>query len=238
MKNELTTNSKTTFISVATDRPAFKNASLESITKAIETTWSDAQSAIIETARRTKMRIYELSANVEANSAYKDDGFKDSAEWLEKTFGVKYSTAKAYIQIGKAIIDGTIPRDIDLGIDALRMLSTKGEETKKLIESGEVHSGMTKNEVAEILNASKEKKQSEPRPEKEYKWQCVSMENRHTIVATEDMMVSGNWDWNRKIRNDSGIFLIFARSGAVVVYQRMEEITEATDSTEKEGEEA
>lgn len=230
MKNELNTNSKSAFITVNNERPLYKNEDLERITATIERTWINAQNSILNTARVTKMAIYELSANVEANAFYKDDGFKDSAEWLESAFGVKYSTAKAYIQIGKEIVSGNIPRDIDLGIDALRMLSGKNVDAKKLIESGEVHSGMTKAEVAEVVNAGKEKKQTEPKPEKVYNWKCVSAEVPDHI-ATESAFDDASYDWVKRVKVDAGIFFMCAKSGAVIVYQRMTEVVETEEES-------
>ena len=236
MKNEIITNSpKSAFISINAERTPYKNSGLENITATIERTWTDAQNTILSTARATKMKIYELSANVEANAFYKEDGFKDSAEWLESAFGVKYSTAKAYIQIGKEIASGNIPRDIDLGIDALRMLSGKNVDAKKLIESGEIHSGMAKAEVAEVVNAGKEKKPAEPKPEKVYNWKCVSAEAPNH-VATESAFESASYDWIKRIKVDAGIFFMCAKSGSVIVYQRMAEVIEAEPEAAAESE--
>lgn len=246
MKNEITANSpKSAFITVNNQRPTYKNANLEKATAAIESTWTKAQESILKTARTTKMKIYEQAAKVEANGCYKDDGFKDSAAWLEAAFGVKYSTAKAYIQIGKEIIAGNIPRNIDLGIDALRMLSGKGVDAKKLIESGEVKSGMSKAEVAKAVEAGKEatqtegdiEKKVEPKPEKVYNWKCVSA-NVPDHISTESAFASASYEWTKRVKVDAGVFFMCAKNGGIIVYQRMTEVVEAEQEAAAEATEA
>lgn len=233
MKNEITTNAKNAFITINSERPAYKSEGLERITRTIERKWNEAGQTIMDTARRAKMEIYELSANVDKNKLYEADGFKDSAEWLNSAFGVKYSTAKAYIQIGTAIVNGEIPKELDLGIDGLRAITKKGVDTKALIESGEIHSGMTKKEVEAVVNADAEPKERKTRAEKVYNWKCVSQSSPGHI-GTESMFESASYDWVRKIKEDSGIFFLCFKDGVAIVYQRMTEVVESEDNEEVE----
>lgn len=233
MKNEITTPTKSAFITINTERPTYKSEGLERITQTIERKWNEAGQTIIDTARRVKMYIYELSANVDKNKFYETDGFKDSAEWLNSAFGIKYSTAKAYIQIGTAIANGDIPKDLDLGIDALRAITKKGVDTKALLESGEVHSGMTKKEVEAVVNADAEPKERKARAEKVYNWKCVS-QSAPDHIGTESMFESASYDWVRKIKEDSGVFFLCFKDGSAIVYQRMTEVIESEGTEEAE----
>lgn len=223
MKNEITTSTKNAFITIKSDRIPYKSSYLETMTQAIERKWTEAGQVIMDTARKAKMEVYETAATVDRNKFYEADGFKDAAEWLESAFGVKYSTAKAYIQIGNAIVKGDIPKDLDLGIDALRAITKKGVDTKALLESGEVHSGMTKKEVEAVVNSGKEVKERKARAEKVYEWKCVS-QAAPAHVATESMFESASYDWVQKVKVDSGVFFLCFKNGVAIVYQRMAEV--------------
>ena len=230
--NEMT-KQKRAVITVNHERPEFVNKQLEAITKTAEATWEAGEKGIKDTARRTMVSLARQFANVEANECFKEDGFESARDYVEKTFGCAHAWASALIQVGKAINNGEIPENLDVSFDSMRLLASKKVDSKKLIESGEVHDGMSKEQIKNAISKDTETDEAkEPNPArkaKSYVWNCIS-KKAGKFEATEDEILNDHdFEWTRKIKACDKIYIVACNGNAATVYERMGEVVEAEE---------
>ena len=172
---------------IVTNRPKFSNKMLEKATLTLMNCNNDIKSR--------QFSIASVLAQVEVEGLYKDDGFASCAEYAEKTFGIKKSTAYALITIGKQYTrpilnaNGKVighcsnllpPADMekqdaplfDFTTRQISLFSTLGrEQVIELVSNGSLSPTMTANQIREVvkvqkaLNAPEPEQPSEPSTE-------------------------------------------------------------------------
>ena len=158
-------------ISIITNRPKFSNKLLEKATITIMSCDNDIKSR--------QFSIASILAEVEVKKLFADDGFASCAEYAEKTFGIKKSTAYALITIGKDYTrpvlnaNGKVighcsnllpPADndkqdaplIDFTTRQISIFSTLGrEKVLDLVGRNELLPNMTANQIRDLVKAQK-----------------------------------------------------------------------------------
>lgn len=156
---------------VVTNRPKFANKMLEKATLTLMNCNNDIKSR--------QFSIASILAEVEVKKLYQDDGFGSCAEYAEKTFGIKKSTAYALIIIGKeytrpilnekgkvigncsnllppADIDKQDAPLIDFTTRQISLFATLGrEQVIDLINDGSLSPTMTANQIRDLVKAQK-----------------------------------------------------------------------------------
>ena len=168
-------------ITIITNRPKFANKLLEKATITIMSCDNDIKSR--------QFSIASILAEVESKKLYSDDGFASCAEYAEKTFGIKKSTAYALITIGKEYTRPILnekgkvmghcsnllpPADmekqdaplVDFTTRQISLFSTLGrEQVIDLVSNGSLSPTMTANQIREVVKVQKAlnaPEQSEP----------------------------------------------------------------------------
>lgn len=132
--------------------------------------------------------IASILAEVEVKKLFADDGFASCAEYAEKTFGIKKSTAYALITIGKDYTrpilnqSGKVighcsnllpPADkekqdaplIDFTTRQISLFSTLGREhVVDLVSNGSLSPSMTANQIRDLVKAQKALNVSDDEP--------------------------------------------------------------------------
>lgn len=158
-------------LSIITNRPKFANKLLEKATITIMSCDNDIKSR--------QFSIASILAEVEAKKLYADDGFASCAEYAEKTFGIKKSTAYALITIGKEYTRPILnekgkvmghcsnllpPADmekqdaplVDFTTRQISLFSTLGrEQVIDLVSNGSLSPTMTANQIREVVKVQK-----------------------------------------------------------------------------------
>ena len=158
-------------ITIITNRPKFANKLLEKATITIMSCDNDIKSR--------QFSIASILAEVESKKLYADDGFASCAEYAEKTFGIKKSTAYALITIGKEYTRPILnekgkvtghcsnllpPADmekqdaplIDFTTRQISLFSTLGrEQVIDLVSNGSLSPSMTANQIREVVKVQK-----------------------------------------------------------------------------------
>lgn len=158
-------------LSIVTNRPKFANKLLEKATITIMSCDNDIKSR--------QFSIASILAEVESKQLYSDDGFASCAEYAEKTFGIKKSTAYALITIGKEYTRPILnergkvvghcsnllpPADmekqdaplVDFTTRQISLFSTLGrEQVIDLVSNGSLSPTMTANQIREVVKVQK-----------------------------------------------------------------------------------
>ena len=156
---------------VVTNRPKFANKMLEKATLTLMNCNNDIKSR--------QFSIASILAEVEFKKLYTDDGFSSCAEYAEKTFGIKKSTAYALITIGKEYTRPILnekgkvmghcsnllpPADmekmdaplVDFTTRQISIFSTLGrEQVIDLVSNGSLYPTMTASQIREVVKAHK-----------------------------------------------------------------------------------
>lgn len=165
-------------LSIITNRPKFANKLLEKATLTIMSCDNDIKSR--------QFSIASILAEVELKKLFSDDGFASCAEYAEKTFGIKKSTAYALINIGKDYTrpvlnaNGKVighcsnllpPADtekqdaplVDFTTRQISLFSTLGrEQVIDLVSNGSLSPNMTANQIRELVKVQKALNAPEP----------------------------------------------------------------------------
>lgn len=138
----------------------FKDTNLITATKTIATAMNSVE--------RNMYAIAATLAVVDDMKYYEADGFKNAAEYAEKVFGMKKSSAYNFIKIGREYvatnqIESNLPHDsVDFSTSqVIAMLPLKSrEKAVELIEAGEITPTMTCEDIAETVKVHKPEKSS------------------------------------------------------------------------------
>ena len=132
----------------------------------------NATMAIYKIAENIRTRWFEIAAivaMVDSKELYKDDGFADVHEWVNKTFAFGKSTSYDLLKVGKEYVRevynkagkviGYESNLVPVGADNFsttqvrRMLPAEHELAFELVESGEITPDMTTTKIAKIVKA-------------------------------------------------------------------------------------
>ena len=132
----------------------------------------NATMAIYKIAENIRTRWFEIAAivaMVDSKELYKDDGFADVHEWVNKTFAFGKSTSYDLMKVGKEYVRevynkagkviGYESNLVPVGADNFsttqvrRMLPAGHELAFELVESGEITPDMTTTKIAKIVKA-------------------------------------------------------------------------------------
>ena len=132
----------------------------------------NATMAIYKIAENIRTRWFEIAAivaMVDSKELYKDDGFADVHEWVNKTFAFGKSTSYDLMKVGKEYVRevynkagkviGYESNLVPVGADNFsttqvrRMLPAEHELAFELVESGEITPDMTTTKIAKIVKA-------------------------------------------------------------------------------------
>ena len=122
--------------------------------------------------------IAHIIAGVDATECYKDDGFNNVHEWVEKTFGIKKSASYSLLSIGKEYIreiTSASGKVVGYGTNLIvdgetdfsktqveKMLPAGHDLAVDLVSSGEITPDMSAKEISKIV-----KLHTNPEPETE-----------------------------------------------------------------------
>lgn len=140
---------------------AFTNKELQNATMAIY--------KIAENIRTRWFEIAAIVAMVDAKELYKDDGFSDVHEWVNKTFAFGKSTSYDLLKVGREYVRevtnkagkviGYESNLVPVGADNFsttqvrRMLPAGHELASELVESGEITPDMTTTKIAKVIKS-------------------------------------------------------------------------------------
>lgn len=140
---------------------SFTNKELQNATMAIY--------KISENIRNRWFEIAAIVAMVDSKELYKDDGFADVHEWVNKTFAFGKSTSYDLLKVGKEYVRevynkagkvigyecNLVPEGSDnfSTTQVRRMLPAGHELASELVESGEITPDMTTTKIAKIVKA-------------------------------------------------------------------------------------
>lgn len=147
-------------LTVGRTEVAFTNKTLQNATMHIF--------KIGESLRRNWLEVAAIIAGVDASECYKDDGFKDVHEWVDKTFKIKKSTSYDLLRIGKDYVReihsasgkvtgyecNLLPEGVKDNFNTTqirRMLPAGYELASELVESGEITPDMPASKIKDII---------------------------------------------------------------------------------------
>lgn len=127
---------------------------------------NNATQKIVKIGEKMQKNLYAIAdvlAKVDEKQAYKDDGFKSTADYAMKVFGFKKTQAYTLLKVGKEwtspMLESTLPHDSgkDFSVTQIEKLSALGdkEAVVEAVEKGEVTPDMTVSEIREYVKIKK-----------------------------------------------------------------------------------
>ena len=145
-----------------TEVPVFNSKELNSATKKIFTLGNRAAKAMYEVAA--------ILAKVQKDGSYKDDGFKNAADYAMQTFGFKKSLAYNLIKIGKDYMAANSlesnlphPENEDFTPNQIGLMLPIGDRdiVAEMCENGELTPDMTAEEIRNVVKQATGKDKAE-----------------------------------------------------------------------------
>lgn len=163
-------------VSTRSTVPAYANKTLATATERVF--------KIGETVRKCAFETAAIMAQVDDAECFKDDGFNSVHEWSMKTFGFKKSASYTLLRIGKEytrrIINAhgkvagygsnLLPESAETDFTTTqieKMLPGGHELAVELVESEEIHPGMTCKEIEKVIKAHMNPDADEPETDTE-----------------------------------------------------------------------
>lgn len=141
----------------------------------------NASMAIFKIAENIRTRWFEIAAimaMVDSKELYKDDGFSDVHEWVNKTFAFGKSTSYDLLKVGKEYVRevynksgkvigyecNLVPEGSDnfSTTQVRRMLPAGHELAAELVADGEITPDMTTTKIAKVIKAHTSPEPEEP----------------------------------------------------------------------------
>lgn len=132
----------------------------------------NASMAIFKIAENIRTRWFEIAAivaMVDSRELYKDDGFSDVHEWVNKTFAFGKSTSYDLLKVGREYVREVTNKSgkvigyesnlVPVGSDNFsttqvrRMLPAGHELATQLVADGEITPDMTTTKIAKVIKA-------------------------------------------------------------------------------------
>lgn len=143
--------------SAPAELPKFKNELLNEKTAEIR----NIQKSVYTTASDAYYKISVIMSEIKQSELYKEDGFKDLAEYGDKVFGFKRALSYSYSRAGDVYRNEKLPDALRAlppsKLDALSAMSE--EDMISAVESGKITATSTQKELRELNNEYKDKKQ-------------------------------------------------------------------------------
>lgn len=198
----------------------FKNATLTQATIEINELGTEVMKNFRNIAR--------ILADVASNECYKEDGFKNCAEYAMKTFGFKQSFSYNLIAIGKRFSEANTALADYSATQLIKMLPMSDEEIENALESGEINADMTAKEIEVAVKMSRPAK-TKNRKVKKYRF--VNMFEDGTIIDTEENFILRTCsDFNHaKVKVGERTLYVAIDAEMVSVWERIEEIKETEE---------
>lgn len=167
--------------------------------------------------------IAHIIAGVDATECYKDDGFNNVHEWVEKTFGIKKSNSYSLLTIGKEylreitsasgkvvgygsnlVIDG----ETDFSKTQIEKMLPAGHDLSvELVANGEITPKMSAKDISKVV-----KKHTNPEPETSDDTEPETPDDTEPETNNDDVLVivhddAGNkYEIPEKILNEYLVF--------------------------------
>ena len=176
----------------------------------------NASMAIFKIAENIRTRWFEIAAivaMVDSKELYKDDGFADVHEWVNKTFAFGKSTSYDLLKVGKEYVRevynkagkvigyecNLVPEGSDnfSTTQVRRMLPAGHELAAELVADGEITPDMTTAKIAKVIKAhtfpetSQEESNEEPDEEAENEEQ-EKLRKTFDNISTADLIAELN----------------------------------------------
>ena len=157
MKNNATMTTTTTSTAIANSFN-FRNPDLNKASEKI--------ALCIGTAEKLAFGICAVLAEVDRTQCYKDDDFKNVAEYAEKTFGYKKVSASNMLRVGKLYTNAdnngsslphTTTKDFTV-TQISEMLTLKPSQVKEACETERINPEMTQKQIREVVKEISGKK--------------------------------------------------------------------------------
>lgn len=175
----------------------------------------NASMAIFKIAENIRTRWFEIAAivaMVDSRELYKDDGFSDVHEWVNKTFAFGKSTSYDLLKVGREYVrevhnkagkvigyeSNLVPEGSDnfSTTQVRRMLPAGHELAAELVADGEITPDMTTTKIAKIVKAhiSPEPEDEEPTEDTEDTENEEQEKLRRTFdnISTADLIAELN----------------------------------------------
>lgn len=209
---------------------SFKNEALQQATEEINQYGTEMLKNVRNIAR--------VLADVSKNECYKEDGFKNCAEYAMETFGFKKSFAYNLISIGKRFSEANSELAGYSATQLIEMLPMTDKELSEKMESGEINPDMTAKEIREAVKEAKPTK-TRNRKVKTFKFKRVG-ENDIIIAPEEEFKERAFADLCKevqKIKLDERTIYVgieyMADYEYPVMWEQLEEVKTVEDQTEE-----
>lgn len=216
---------------------SFQNPKLE----ALSAEMNKAIIAVGAMAEKTKVLCAKHLFTIDSEELYKDDGFESAVQFCNGVMGMSDSNAYAYIQVGRALELGQIPRKDANGKDftftqlrALCVVKSKDKLTEA-VNSGDISADMSASEVEESAKAlNPPKKARKPVAEKRYLWEDVGTgEESYDATKTEiiTQIANDGGTFLGELKSDDDLYLVaIGGDGYPVLYRKGEEVKKVVDA--------
>lgn len=165
-----------------------------------------------ESLRRNWLEVGALIAGVDGCECYKEDGFKDVHEWVEKTFKIKKSTSYDLLRIGKEYVReirstsgkvtgyecNLLPEGATDNFNTTqirRMLPAGYELASELVTNGEITPTMSSAKIKQVIDAhlgkseaTSEEPQEEAAPKAEPKTRQDELRKIFDSISTSELI--------------------------------------------------
>ena len=187
------------FLVTTTNAVSFDNKELQKATNAVL--------KLGDAIKKNWFAIAHIVAHVDETECYKDDGFNNVHEWVEKSFGIKKSASYSLLTIGREYtreIVNSSGKVVGYGTNLItdgsddfsktqveKMLPAGHELAVELVNGGEITTDMSAREISRVVK-------SHIKPDTdESEIHCVESENETDCVESEnetDVEIVSVWD--------------------------------------------
>lgn len=167
------------FLVTTTNAISFDNKELQKATNAVL--------KLGDAIKKNWFAIAHIVAHVDETECYKDDGFNNVHEWVEKSFGIKKSASYSLLTIGREYtreIVNSSGKVVGYGTNLIadgsddfsktqveKMLPAGHELAVELVNGGEITPAMSAKEISRIVKAHTNTDSDEPETD------CTESEN-------------------------------------------------------------
>ena len=163
------------FLVTTTNAVSFDNKELQKATNAVL--------KLGDAIKKNWFAIAHIVAHVDETECYKDDGFNNVHEWVEKSFGIKKSASYSLLTIGREYtreIVNSSGKVVGYGTNLItdgsddfsktqveKMLPAGHELAVELVNGGEITPDMSAKEISKVVKEHTNKSEAEQEPEQE-----------------------------------------------------------------------
>lgn len=155
-----------------------------------------------DTIKRNWFTIAHIVAHVDETECYKDDGFNNVHEWVEKTFGIKKTASYSLLAIGKEytreIVNGT-GKVVGYGTNLVtegtedfsktqveKMLPGGHNLAVELVHDGEITPDMTAKEISKVVKSHTNPENNESETTGNEETETGNKESEQELIYVQD----------------------------------------------------